>query len=66
MACSLASPGFAPTITDEHAGLLLSCWLGFAQVGLIFSFPLGHYDEFPAFAFLHVTGFAWRDIHGSV
>ena len=33
-ACFLATPGLVPTITDAHAGSLLSCWLGFAQVGL--------------------------------
>ena len=33
-ACILATPGSAHPLTRMHAGLLLTCWLGFRQVGL--------------------------------
>ena len=33
-ACLLATPGFVRPLTGRHAGSLLTCWLGFDQVGL--------------------------------
>ena len=33
-ACLLATPGFVRSLTGRHAGLLLTCWLDFSQVGL--------------------------------
>src|SRR5215470_12414085 len=32
-ACILATPGSAHPLARMHAGLLLTCWLGFRQVG---------------------------------
>src|SRR5262245_49944339 len=34
MACVLATPGSVPLLAETHAGSLLTCWLGFCQVGL--------------------------------
>ena len=34
MACVLATPGSVPLLAETHAGSLLTCWLGFSQVGL--------------------------------
>jgi hypothetical protein len=44
----LATPGSVQPLTTLHAGSLLSCWLGVAQVGLEFenSHPLGNVDLF--------------------
>jgi hypothetical protein len=33
-ACLLATPGSIHPLAGMHAGSLLTCWLGFAQVGL--------------------------------
>jgi hypothetical protein len=33
-ACLLATPGSVRPLTGRHAGSLLTCWLGFSQVGL--------------------------------
>ena len=33
-ACLLATPGSVRPLTGRHAGSLLTCWLGFNQVGL--------------------------------
>jgi hypothetical protein len=33
-ACILATPGSVPPLAETHAGSLLTCWLGFRQVGL--------------------------------
>ena len=33
-ACILATPGSVPPLAETHAGSLLTCWLGFSQVGL--------------------------------
>jgi hypothetical protein len=33
-ACVLAPPGSVRPLTGRHAGSLLTCWLGFRQVGL--------------------------------
>jgi hypothetical protein len=33
-ACILATPGSVQPLTGMHAGSLLTCWLGFRQVGL--------------------------------
>ena len=33
-ACPLATPGSVRPLTGRHAGSLLTCWLGFNQVGL--------------------------------
>jgi hypothetical protein len=47
-ACRLATPGSVQLLTKLHAGSLLSCWLGVAQVGLesTNSHPLGNTDLF--------------------
>ena len=48
-ACRLATPGSVQSLTTLHAGSLLSCWLGVAQMGLesLDSHPLGNIDLFP-------------------
>jgi hypothetical protein len=48
VAYRLATPGSVQLLTQLHAGSLLSCWLGVAQVGLesVHSHPLGNYDLF--------------------
>ena len=47
-ACRLATPGSVPPLAEQHAGSLLSGWLGVAQVGLKSedSHPLGNIDLF--------------------
>jgi hypothetical protein len=61
-ACFLTTPGSIPNIAVAHAGSLLSCWLGFAHVGLGSSpHPHGNADEFLCLRLPLVTGFAWRD-----
>jgi len=48
-----------------HAGSLLSCWLGFAQVGL--GANLTHWVTLTSFLLAPplVTGFPWRDTNRS-
>src|SRR6516165_5175547 len=43
MACVLATPGSVPLLAETHAGSLLTCWLGFRQVGLEPSPVLTHW-----------------------
>jgi hypothetical protein len=47
-ACRLTTPGSVPPFAEQHAGSLLSGWLGVAQVGLESddSHPLGNTDLF--------------------
>ena len=63
-ACILATPGSVPLLAETHAGSLLTCWLGFRQVGLEPTglHPLGNSNQFHGIApNSKVSGFPWRD-----
>src|SRR5262249_40403773 len=66
-ACRLATPGSVQPLTRRHAGSLLSCWLGVAQVGLESddSHPLGNNDLFHEFI-LHSLGLGLRLARGTL
>jgi hypothetical protein len=65
-ACRLTTPGSVPPLAEQHAGLLLSGWLGVAQVGLKSSdsHPLGNTDLFPGFI-LHSLDLGLRLARGA-
>jgi len=65
-ACRLATPGSVPLLAKQHAGSLLSYWLGFAQVGLEShdSHPLGNTDLFHGFV-LHSLDLGLRLARGT-
>ena len=62
-ACILATPGSVPPLAETHAGSLLTCWLGFSQVGLAHgAHPLGNNNPFHGVTSNpKVSGLPWRD-----
>jgi hypothetical protein len=62
-ASSLHPASYPPSLMT-HAGSLLSCWLGFAQVGFGTNlYPQGNYDEFQSYAFPSSRAFLARHRH---
>jgi len=78
MACVLATPGSVPLLAETHAGSLLTCWLGFRQVGLEPSPVLTHWatttnfmgllplPRFRAYLGATTAGFGQVPRHGSL
>jgi hypothetical protein len=63
-ACPLATPGSIRPLPGRHAGSLLTCWLGFNQVGLALwgAHLLGNIHQFHGLASTpKVSGLPWRD-----